>query len=402
MLKVIKNPSKLILLIAVAVTVHLTSCKNDDNDVVTPVDNPVDTPVAEINYGLAMVSGSGNTVSTYVQGVKDLDASEIDNSNGTELGQFAAIYTDGNSLFTAGFGAPATMQKFVFDDQGNAALDQSIVVPGANSFSSVEIVSPTQGYATVGGGLARVIIFNPTTMKITGEIDISEAGEGLFYSDMLVRDNHMFIALNDFGSAAQISLAVINLSENKLDKIITDERTSTLFNTLTSEILSIADNGDIYVSATGLYTDKPGGVVRIKKGQTDFDSEYFFDLAATVGKTCFGIYHFGDGQSFTLTSDDDANFFGTDGANPVFSYHKLNLSTKESLGVLSESLPKTFAASRTAFMMQISDNEIVFPIAGANLDAIYSYNPTTGKTSQKSKSSSGYITGIVALTKQDN
>ncbi|MEW7279778.1 hypothetical protein ABW636_14390 [Aquimarina sp. 2201CG1-2-11] len=403
MLKVIKKPHTLIILLAVIVTAHLTSCNNDDDtNPVTNTTTPIDDPVAEINYGLAMVSGSGNTVSTYVQGLKDLGATEINNSNGTEIGQFAAIYTEGSSLFTAGFGAPATMQKFVFNDEGITTLDQSIVVPGANSFSTVEIVSPTQGYATVGGGLARVVIFNPTTMKITGEIDISDAGEGLFYSDILVRDSHMFIALNDFGGAAQASLAVIDLSENKLDKIITDERTSTLFNTLTSEILTLADNGDIYVQATGLYTDKPGGILRIKKDQTDFDTEYFFDLAATVGKTCFGLYHFGDGQSFTLTSDDDANFFGTDGANPVFSYHKLNLSTKESLGVLSESLPKTFAASRTAFMMQISDTEILFPIAGTDLDAIYSYNPATGETSQKSKSSSGYITGIVALTKQND
>jgi len=395
MLEILKNRINLFILIILAINLHLVSCKSDDNDVAT-TDND---PVLEINYGLAMVSGSGNTVSTYVQGVKDLNTSEISNTNGTEIGQFAAIYTDGNSLFTAGFGAPATMQKFVFDNQGVAVLDQSIVVPGANSFSSVEIVNPTTGYATVGGGLARVIIFNPTTMKITGEVDISEAGEGIFYSDILVRDNHMFIALNDFGTASKISLAVINLSENKLDKIISDERTSTLFNTLTSEILTLSDNGDIYIQATGLYTDKPGGIVRIKKGETDFDSEYFFNLTEIVGKTCFGIYHFGNEQSFTLVSDNDDNFFGTDGANPAFSYQKINLNTNKSMGVVSETLPKTFAASRTAFMKQVSDTEIIFPIAGTDLDAIYSYNLTTGAVSQKTKSSSGYITGIVELSK---
>ncbi len=45
--------------------------------------------------------------------------------------------------------------------------------PALKTYSTVEFVSPTEAYASVAGGLAKVIKFNPTTMERTGEIDLS-------------------------------------------------------------------------------------------------------------------------------------------------------------------------------------------------------------------------------------
>lgn len=46
---------------------------------------------APINFGLGLVSGSGGVVTTFLQGLIDLDVATVDNSNSTELGQFAAV-----------------------------------------------------------------------------------------------------------------------------------------------------------------------------------------------------------------------------------------------------------------------------------------------------------------------
>ncbi|WP_024772536.1 DUF4374 domain-containing protein [Aquimarina macrocephali] len=369
----------------------LSGCKSDDNSI------PPEETTVKINHGLAIVSGAGDVKTTFIQGLTNLNNSSIDNSSSTEVGQFSSIYSDGKSMFTAGFGAPATMKKFVFDKTGKAILDQEIIIPGSNSFSSLEILNETTGYATVGGGISKVIQFNPTTMRITGEINLKDAGDGLFYSDMIIRDTYLFITLNDFGGSGIAKIAVVDLNTNSLSKIITDDRTATLFNTLTSEIMTADAQGDIYIQASGLFSDKPSGVLRIKAGETEFDKDYFFDLKAATGKTCFGLYHFGNGVACTTISENDDNFFGTDGANPAFRYRKINLSNTTDLGDLEASLPNTFAASRTSFMKQVSEEEVLFAIAGTEEDALYSFEISSGTVSRKMKSNSGYITGLISL-----
>ena len=234
-------------------------------------------------------------------------------------------------------------------------------------------------------------------MRITGEIDLSDAGEGVYYSDMIIRDNTLFIALNDFGSSAQAMVAVVNLEDNTLEKVITDDRTATLFGTLNSSIMVLDENDDIYVQGSGLYSGKTGGILRIKSGETDFDEDYFFDLGTTVGKSCFGLYHFGEGLTFTAVSEDDDNWFGFDGSNPSFRLHKLDLSAKTDEGDLDESIPNTFAASRSMFFHQVSDDEILFSVAGTNEDALYSYEINSGTISKKITSNGGYVSGIVEI-----
>ncbi len=352
---------------------------------------------APVSYGMAIVSGAGDVTTTFLQGLPDLEITEIDNSNSTELAQFAAIYTDGNALLTAGFGAPATMGKYVFNSAGEAGLDQEIIVPGSNSFSSVEVVDQNRAYATVGGGISRAVEFNPSDMRITNEIDLSDAGDGLFYSDMIVRDNNLFIALNDFGASGEAKVAVVDLQTNTLEKVITDDRTATLFGTLTTAIIVEDSNGDLYFQGSGLFSGKPSGILKINAGETDFDTNYFFDLTAATGSSCFGLYYFGDNETFTTISENDDNWFGFDGDNPSFRYRKINLAGMSDGGDLNAVLPNTFAASRTMFMVQTSEDEILFPIAGTDEDALYSYTISSGVVAKKITSSSGYVSGLVPL-----
>lgn len=350
-----------------------------------------------ITFGMAIVSGAGDVNTTFLQGLIDLDITSVDNSSSTELAQFAAVYSDGSSLFTAGFGAPATMGKYVFNSAGEAALDQEIIVPGSNSFSAVEIIDQSKAYATVGGGLSRAVEFSPSEMRITGEIDLSDAGEGLFYSDMIVRDNTLFITLNDFGTSGEAKVAVVDLSTNTLAKVISDARTATLFGTLTSSIMAQDANGDIYVQGSGLFSGKASGILRILSGETEFDGNYFFDLSAATGGSCFGLYHFGNGTTFTAVSVDDDNWFGFDGDNPSFRYRKIDLTARTDGGDLAASLPNTFAASRTMFFTQTSTDEVLFSTAGKDEDALYSYTISSGEVSKKITSTSGYVSGLVPV-----
>jgi len=161
--------------------------------------------------------------------------------------------------------------------------------------------------------------------------------------------------------------------------------------------MTVDENGDIYVQGSGLFSDKNSGIVRIKSGQSEFDADYFFDLTEAMGGSCFGLYHFGNGQSFTTVSGNDDNWFGFDGDNPSFRYHRINLTDQTDLGDLSPTLPNTFAASRTMFFMQESTDEILFSIAGVNEDALYSYSISTGTVTTKFTSEGGYISGMAKV-----
>ena len=382
--------SKRLILVVFSLTVisTFTSCSGDDDG-----DTPMEPdPVVEINYGVSVVAGSSGMRTSYLQGLTDLEVSTIDNTDATELGGFSTISTDGKNLFAAAFGAPATMTKYKFDDQGKAVYDEAIIVPGANSFSTIEIVNETTGFATVGGGVYKVVEFNPETMRITGEIDISEPGN-FFYSDMIVRDNTLFVALNDFGGADSSKIAVVDLNTRTLDKVIKDGRTGTLFGNLVSEILTTDEEGNIYVNAFGLSQfssgNKPAAILKINAGETDFDPEYLFNLTETTGKSCFGVYYLGDGMAITTTVEDESQFF----FEPVFRYRKINLSEKTDLGEIATDLPNSSAP----YFKQDSDDEFLFPIAGSDEDALYRYTISTGEVSKVLNSTGGQITGFVKL-----
>ncbi len=390
-----KKPQSILTIAAVIILTVFSSC----NDSGTNSNEDVD-----VSYGLTIVSGAGDVQTTFIQGLTTLDVTSVDNSNSTELSNYASIFTDGTSLYAPGFGAPATMGKYNFNSSGEAELDQQIIIPGSNSFSTVEIISPTEGYATVGGGLSKVVKFDPSTIRVTGEIDISEAGDGLFYSDLIARDNKLFVALNDFGSSGIAKVAVIDLTTGTLEKVITDSRTSTVFGATNTAVFALNNNGDIYVHGSGLFSEfseegkKPSGILRINNGETEFDDSYFFDLTAETGfASTYGLYHFGDDLTFTAVSVDDANFFGSDGANPVFRYYRLNLNDKISIGDLDANIPNSFGASRTMFMVKTSESEILFPIAGVNEDALYSFDINTESTSKKITSTDGFVSGLVIL-----
>ncbi|MEJ7658790.1 MAG: hypothetical protein WKG07_03755 [Hymenobacter sp.] len=70
------------------------------------------------------------------------------------------------------------------------------MVPGATTFSDVQFISDTEAYASVGGGLARLVKFNPTTFVTTGEVDLTKLQKAgarrMYYLGSMVRDTKLF------------------------------------------------------------------------------------------------------------------------------------------------------------------------------------------------------------------
>lgn len=353
-----------------------------------------------ITYAISNVGGAFPTQTTYVQGLKNLDMTTLNNSNAAEATGFSSQWSYNGAVYLTAFGAPATMTKYTFDTSGKAIASGQLIVQGANTFSSVEFVSATEAYASVGGGLAKVIKFNPTTFQKTGEIDLSGItrpnAASIYYLGMKARDNKLFLGVQYFNAnfdplADSAFVAVIDLPTTKVDKLIADARTSNIF-LAGSSVSGFAQdsNGDLYIQGNGSGS-APSGILRIKKGETTFDPTYFFNLKSATGKDCSALYLFNNGIAFTTRMEDASDPYESNGPN--FRYYKIDLSGKKSLGELSASLPNIYGSS-TSIMRQFDAQNITFVVSSSKENSIYSYNTGTGAIAKKITLTSGTCTGL--------
>lgn len=351
-------------------------------------------------YAIALVAGTGSAQTTYIQGLAGLDTTALGNGNATELAGNGRMIAYNGAAYVSVYNSPATMTKYVFDKNGKATKAGEMIVPGAKTYSTVEFVNAAEAYASVAGGLAKVIKFNPTTMERTGEIDLSAILRAeapvMYYLGMKVRDGKLFMGVfyegagfvEKFNDTAYV--AVIDLATAKLEKLIKDYRTGSVFDAYNS--FSLDKNGDIYVAGLG-YTNRPSGVLRIKKGQTDFDASWFLDLDAATGYKCRGISIFENGLAFTLALVKPNDAYEING--PAHNFYKIDVLQKNSAGKLA-GLPDVFG-SGGAVMRKYDNEQIAFVVSGKSENSIYSYQLANGNVNKKIALTGGRCSGFDKL-----
>jgi hypothetical protein len=350
----------------------------------------------QTRYALSTVAGAYPSQTTYIQGLSDLNSTTIDNSKAAEMADYASMWNYKKAVYMTKFGAPATMTKFTFNGAGVPKEAGKLVVPGANTFTSIHFINDTLAYGSLGGGLARVVRFNPTAYQITGEVNltpIQKAGAtSVFYLGMIDRGNKLFMGVQYFGIPAADSayVAVIDIPTGRVEKLLGSEKTSMIFAAGSAINGFVKDaNDDIYVMGMGS-RNVPSGVLRIKKDQTELDPSYFFNLNTATGKNCYSLYHFGNGLTFTTRIEDMANFWSA----PVCSFYRLDLANKTSLGAL-EGVPLVNGSS-SSLMRQFNTDAILFSVAAANENAIYEYSLSTQRATKK-MTLTGMCTGFTQL-----
>lgn len=370
-----------ILIFFSLLAVAIAGCKKDNK-------SDPGTENKEVNYVFANVGGVSPSITTYIQGVTDLNFTNLTNANSAEMPAFGAMTTYKQSVFIISSGAPATLRKFTFDDKGNTVLAGKLVVPGANTFSSIEFLNDSTAFASVGGGLARVVIFNPTLLQITGEVNLTpilKAGAAsTYYLGMKSRDGKLFMGVHYFNSSFEplydsAYVAVIDIAAKKVDKLISDGRTCAIFQAGTSvNGFEMDSNGDIYIQALGS-TSVPSGVLRIRNGETGFDPSYFFDLKATTGQDCRNLWHFGPGLTFTTRISNPADPYETGGPN--YEFYRIDLAARTSAGKVG-TLPAIYGSS-TSIIRKFNDQELMMVVASATENAVYSYNISNSSLTKK-------------------
>lgn len=267
---------------------------------------------------VAMPSCDKDTPSTpETAGGRFLITTNVGNADGASgVSYFQTVekmegYIDNSQARPAGFGVPpivigqhifvlpdymgstkSVLTHYVTDKKGNLSERGTLALPANSGASNIVLASEDKAYLSMQN-LGIVMEFNPTTMQKVRDIDLNALAQPevrVAPGAMVVRDGLLFVGLNQFDSQwmprlKQAEVAIIDTKSGKLLKKIVDTKHQLSFATRPIDAHSIFVNpkdGAIYLNCMGAWGFKPGfdgGILRIKKGETEFDADYALNIA---------------------------------------------------------------------------------------------------------------------------
>jgi len=294
-----------------AVLLGLVACSDDNNDTVT-----------KGNYVLGVGITSNGTTTNYAIQADDLMSGVISAvGNGVTLAGYRD-YSQGNkTVFAIGGFAEANVNALQINDlgsldlSGTASFDRAaddIIQISSSKMLAMEYPGSTEG------DMARFYFVDIDSRSIEKDFSLPmnmliRNGDHPVYSGMVLRDGKLYVSHLHFDAMYNTNhvdsnyVAIYSYPELKFEKLITDGRTGPTGAWQTKNGLFVDEKNDIYCMSSSNISNgfsksvKPGGFLRIKNGNTDFDSEYFFNTDLLGGKISH-IKYIGNGKVFAAIS----------------------------------------------------------------------------------------------------
>lgn len=384
------------------------------------------------NFILSLRPSSERSASEYLVPKADLLSGEVSSQGvGDEQQGWNFYYAVGNTLFASGY---------LNNEVTSYQLDERKELKKINSFL-FEKSSPLEMFSHTGSTLlatnlprdgshtARTMyIINTNDGKLEKKTsytifdkDTGERGKGLVAAPtaMQVRGDKLFVAFHKLDDSSPNTkfttpepnsalVAVYNypLTDNaKPLKIIEDTRTSHIGVNGNSSNMVQLDNGDIYSFsngsiAAGFYpaSTKPSGILRIKKGQTEFDKNYFFDVenAANGGKV-FWVGKIGGNKLLAriLTNDAEAQKKPWSAFNSyILKLVLIDLDKKEVTPVKGVPIHR----KRNTSVIQVINGKVYLSIEAKEARHIYEYDIATNTAKKGAKIMGQTVKGVYKLS----
>ncbi|MFT7185938.1 MAG: hypothetical protein ACI84K_001326 [Pseudohongiellaceae bacterium] len=318
----------------------LTACGSNSSDRSPEVSENL---LEETNIALGFVNSDGNSTE-FVLSESDLMEGTISAQGaGLEQAGWNFYYPVGNTLFVSGYTEFKTTAYKLNGENEVAELNTFLFDSSFNTYGNVNDTTllATNSYWSQHDDMVMYTA-DASTGRATSKIDYSIyndftgiAGEGTvpWPTALKVRDDKLFVPylkFRDDGSASTTDnntayVAVFDYPLTANDdgnvvpsKIITDERTSNIGTHGSTTGLIEAANGDLYGYAAGSIasghspaSEKPSGILRIASGETEFDTNYFFNIEdQTEGSEIFWFDSIGANKAlariFTPTDELEA------------------------------------------------------------------------------------------------
>ncbi len=333
--------------------------------------------------------------SAYVGGFSNLEAGSINNAESYEhkQGVEPIIYKD--IVLVPEFSMGDKIYKYLRGKDGNLTPTGSMDLPQASKASEISFVNENKAYVSLMG-LGKLAIINPTTLKITGEVDLRSYGLVDNNPDpgvSIIREGKLYVALSQkkdqhtgYDSAY---VAIIDIKTDKVEKVIIDPRVSSIgYSGHTKAFMD--EKGDIYFYSHGLFGYQKGakeGFLRIKQGEDDWDREYHFSITQVgipnVKKSdkisyTMALEYAGNGALYAIPmvpawTSNPPDYFNDKNYQPC----KLNLYTKS-----IEKLDLLPTSGWAAMGLTKKDDLIVFGLSTKESIGLFTHNHTTGVSSK--------------------
>jgi len=299
-----KKSTKLALLSAVLAFTAF-SCSSDSDKPEDTTGGGTDT--GKTKYIITATTGAAG-IADYLLTADDVTTGTITTTgNGLEQdGTYRYYITAQNNFFSLlyGQGNPGAVTTYNLNAEGKLVKKSDFQAETVHVFAAVNKDILTIKVPRSGASIASMYKIDAEKSLITGEAQqdtkvLAKNGERAFFTWATQVGDKVYMpymsikgdGVDNFGTVNPDStwVAVYNYPELKLEKVIKDNRTSYLGAYFTNGLFQ-DENGDAYgfsgaiaTSNAVLTSTKPSAVVKIKKGTTEFDQSYFFNVQEKSG-----------------------------------------------------------------------------------------------------------------------
>jgi hypothetical protein len=268
------------------------------------------------------------------------------------------------------------IQKLEVGDNGK--ITSTGFIPNGAMF---HIVNSTVGYYLdpVKGSML-LQIFNPTTMTRTGEIDLTSLKlpnieyQAVGQHIIAAKEGKLYVGVT-YGTTQRggygddvvdyIKMAVIDIATNKLEKSIQYNGLKSLgWGASANKMWTLGDDGALYLYYTGFNEGVTNSsIIRIKKGETDFDRTWILKADSFQEHSSIGISLVKNGKIYVqLPSVALAPDFSNLGTS-IWDYYAIDISTLKATKITGTPATR-YAHSNEQGITQI-DGKIYLWIANA-------------------------------------
>ena len=411
------NLSTLKYAMIVAISVFATSCDNDEE---IGEGLPPSTIKTQFFIGVEAATDPATEIITPADNLTDGEVSPVD--NGIQQPAWMSYFTSGNRIISGGYtSAPEftsyELENGVLTEKESFFTDLGVYAHTTiNSNTLLLMGSVRSGYAE-----KKIYQVNTETMSISNTtlVDFgNDEANGLisFPVDMKVREDKLFVAYymkssEDFSTpdANQARVAVFSYPELAFEKIITDDRTSSIGRYYSYNALEIDEKGDIYTFSPSSmacgYAPVPAnnsGILRIKSGKTVFDTSYFIDFEALSGGYKINdLFYIGNGKAVVkVLKEDETNESYLWGAyapvseNPLIEVGIVDLYNK-TFEILAD-VPKSGGGWNSASLKL--EGKLYLGLSSSSYAAIYEINAETNSVKKGAIIDGNYAKAILSLT----
>ncbi len=298
-----KTTFKILLSGALFSMLLLNGCSKSD-DPATP-DTTEDTDSLKNSKYVFVYSGAASGVAgTYIITADDVSQGTVSSTNnGVETDAYSFIVQN-NKVFAQAYTDQGPVTPFGMYADGKMGIAGRVVTTFRTG-----VYGTMNNDTWIGGGDPRrdgvgtLFRFDAVNLLVAGRSTtdmkaITQTGANAVWTGLFQVDNKIYMPYfkyfppvsatapftqGRYGSLDSTWVAVFSYPELKYEKTISDDRTGYVGNWFSMQGLKQIENGDVYTWSTapeinGIKSNKPSGIVRIKKGTEVFDKSYFFNM----------------------------------------------------------------------------------------------------------------------------